>query len=693
MGVPSKALAKQPSSSRKLKFKIGIVGNPNVGKSVIFNELTGGRAWVGNWPGVTVEKKVGRLKVDRYEFEVVDLPGIYSLTAYGVDELIARNFTVEEKPDLVVDIVNAANLERNLYLTVSLIEMGVKVVVALNMVDLARSQGCEVNAEKLSEMLGVPVVPTIAIKRYGIDRLKQAIVEAVKSKGKPAKLVDYGETVEREIASLSKLVEKDPELSAKYDSRWLSIKLLEKDSDVEARVKLSPLAGEILSYALEARRRLEAALGKDLEEYVVEKRYEFISRVVEESVRVLARRPVTLTDLVDYVVTHKVFGIPVMLTALYMAFKFAFDVASPLVSLIDYFFNVFLYGLAISLALPEIFRSLIADGILAGVGSILVFVPNIAFIFIFLAILEDVGYMARAAFVIDKVMHKLHLTGKSLLPLILGFGCNLPAIVACRAIEDENDRKTTGLVCPLISCSARLPVYLAIGGALFAGYEAGVVWSMLILGIVFAIIMASVFRKLLFKGPSTGFLMELPPYMRPLPKSVAIKTWERLKRFLVKAGTIIVLAMIAVWSLSVTGPAGYLGVEALENPALLEQSWIGVLGHLLGVVFTPMGWDWKASAALLFGFIAKEIVVGAMAVMYGVGEEGLAGQLSQVFTPLTAYAYMAFVLLYVPCLATLATLRSELGLKYALLGLAYMLLLAYAVSLFIVEVGALMGLA
>jgi ferrous iron transport protein B len=674
------------------KFKVGIVGNPNVGKSVIFNELTGGRAWVGNWPGVTVEKKVGKLKLGEYEFEVVDLPGIYSLTAYGVDELIARNFTVEEKPDLVVDIVNAANLERNLYLTVSLLEMGVKVVVALNMVDLAKNRGYEVNAEKLSRILNVKVIPTVAVKSYGINELKKALIEAVKSKRKPVKLIDYGEAVEKEIVNLSKLLGKDRVFSEKYDLRWLSIKLLEGDSDVEVKIKLSSFADEILDYASKARMKLEAKIGKDLEEYIVEKRYEYISKVVEESVKVLVRKPVTLTDMVDYVATHKIFGIPLMLTALYMAFKFAFDVAAPLVSLIGYFFNVFLYGIVKASVLPEIFRSMLADGILAGVGSILVFVPNIAFIFIFLAILEDIGYMARAAFVIDKIMHRLHLTGKSLLPLILGFGCNLPGIVACRAIEDENDRKTTGLVCPLISCSARLPAYLAIGGALFVGYEAGIVWSMLILSIAFAIIMASLFRKLLFRGPSTGFLMELPPYMRPLPKSIAIKTWERLKRFLVKAGTIIVLAMIAVWALSVTGPAGYLGVEALENPFLLEQSWIGVLGHFLGIVFTPLGWDWKASTALLFGFIAKEIIVGAMAVMYGVGEEGLAGQLTQVFTPLTAYAYMVFILLYVPCVATLATLRSELGAKYALLGLVYMISLAYIASFFIVWIGTLVGL-
>ncbi|RLI35687.1 ferrous iron transport protein B [Candidatus Bathyarchaeota archaeon] len=672
------------------KFKIAIAGNPNVGKSTLFNELTGGRAWVGNWPGVTVEKKVGKLKVNEHYLEVVDLPGIYSLTAYGVDELIARNFIVEENPDVVVNIVNAANLERNLYLTVSLIEMGANVVVCLNMVDLAANQGYEVNFEKLSQMLGVPVIPTIAVEGRGIEELKKAIIKAAEHRKRPVGLVDYGGEVESEISRLSRIVEKDLELARKYNSRWVAIKLLEGDSDVENKIKLSPLSREILSQAAEAREKLKSSLGRDLEDYIVEKRYEFVSQLVKECVGVLVRKPITLTDMVDYVVTHKVFGIPIMLTALYIAFKFAFDVAAPLCDLIDWFFGCFLYDLAATM--PGLAGSLLADGIITGVGSILVFVPNLAFIFIFLALLEDIGYMARAAFVVDKIMHKLHLTGKSLLPLILGFGCNLPGIIATRTIEDENDRKTTALVCPLISCSARLPVYLVVAGALFPAYAAGVVWSMYILGVVFALIMATLFRKLLFKGPSSGFIMELPPYMKPMLKSVGIKTWERLKRFLFKAGTVIFIGVVAVWLLSITGPSGYLGVEALEDATLLEQSWIGMLGHGLEKVFTPMGWDWRASAALFFGFIAKEIVVGSMAVLFGVSEEGLVEALSGAFTPLSAYAYMAFVLLYLPCLATLAIIRGELGLKYALFTVVYELILAYLVALLIMGVGSLVGL-
>jgi len=675
------------------RFKVAVAGNPNVGKSVIFNELTGGRAWVGNWPGVTVEKKVGRLKIGEHIFEVVDLPGIYSLTAYSVDELIARNFIVEEKPDIVVDIVNAANIERNLYLTISLLEMGVKVVVALNMVDLAREQGYEIDEKKLSEMLGVPVIPTIATTGYGIERLKEALVKVSEEKEGYRKLVNYGGEVEKEISKISRrIVEGDPKLSDKYNSRWLAVKLLEKDADVEGKIRLSPIGETLLSYVSEAREKLEKILGKDLEEYMVEQRYSYISKLIEECVKILEVKPVTLTDMVDYVVTHKIFGIPLMFTALYLAFKFAFDVAAPLCDIIDWFFGSFLYSLVLSLPLAGWVSSLLADGVVTGVGSIIVFLPNIVFIFIFIALLEDIGYMSRAAFVIDKIMRRLFLTGKSLLPLILGIGCNIPGVIACRTIEDENDRKVTGLVAPLISCSARLPVYLVVAGALFAGSQAGIVWSMYIMGFAFAFLMAGVFRKTLFKAPSGSFIMELPPYMAPLARNVLIKTWERTKRFLFKAGTVIFAVSVLVWILSVTGPGGYLTPAAFEDATLLEQSWIGVLGHSLEKLFAPMGWDWRISAALFFGFLAKEVVVSTMAILYGVGEEALVGPLASTFTPLTAYAFMAFVLLYVPCLATLAIVRGELGGKYAVFTLIYEILLAYFVALTIIGVGRLLGL-
>jgi len=674
------------------KVKVALAGNPNVGKSVIFNNLTGGKAFVGNWPGKTVEKKVGKLELNGYEVDLVDLPGIYSLTAYSVDELIARDFIVEEKPRAIIDIVNAANLERNLYLTLSLLEMGANVVVALNMVDLAESEeGIEVDAKKLSELLGVPVVPTIAIRKYGMKELEEKLLEAIKTKAVPKKIVDYGKDVEEEIDKLSSVIRRDESLSSKYDPRWLAIKLLEADEDVKAKVRASPLADELLKSADEARQKLEGKLGVRLEDYIVDMRYKKAISIADQCIRRIVVKPVTLSDLVDMSVTHKVFGIPIMLTMVFVMFRFAFDVSVPLVDLLDWFFCGVLYDAAASLS-PSWLASLLADGVVTGVGTVLTFIPPIAFLFLALSAFEDFGYMARAAFVVDKIMHKIKLTGKSIVPLLLGFGCNVPAIIATRPIEDEKDRIATGLVNPLMSCAARLPVYLIIAGTFFAAYVGSAVLSMYVMGIILAILMANIIRRFIIRGPSTGFVMELPPYMMPVGRNVAMKTWMRTRWFAIKAGTLILALTIIVWLLCVTGPAGYIGPEAMEDATLLETSWVGILGHSLEKIFAPMGWDWRASAALFFGFVAKEVVVSAMAILYGVEEEALSEAIVSSFTPLTAYAYMAFVLIYVPCLVTLAALKGEFGWKWMFVALVYELILAYLVALGIIQVGHLIGL-
>ena len=672
------------------RFKLALVGNPNVGKSVIYNEITGGDAWVGNWPGTTVEKKVGRAVIGGVEFEVVDLPGIYSLSAYTLDEEVAVRFLVEEKPDLVVVILNAVNLERSLYLLLSVLEVGVRVVAALNMIDLAEGQGYKVRSDVLEELLGIRVIPTVAVKGVGIEELRKAILDTLSEPPSTYK-VNYGVDVERAIEGLASKIKGYEPAGAKLNVRWLASRLLEEDKyAVELVERLNP---ELLKVAEEHRRRIEKTLGRPLDEYVVERRYEEASKIASKALIKAGVKKLSLTSLIDYAVTHKVFGIPIMLTAVYLMFRLAFDVATPLCTLVDYAFSSYLPSLISSLPMPEFASSLIGDGVVAGVGSVLIFLPNIALLFLALALLEDVGYLARAAFVVDKVMHKLKLTGKSIIPLLLGFGCNIPGVMATRAIEDEQDRKTTALATPVISCAARLPVYLVFAGALFTAYRGSVVFSMYLWSVIFAALTAIILRKALFKGVSTGFIIELPPYMAPQAKSVCFKTWLRCKRFLLKAGTVIVAVVVVVWLLSVTGPSGYLGVGALEDPELIEQSWIGVVGHWLEPIFTPMGWDWRASSALLVGFLAKEAVVGAMGVLYGVGEEGLSGAIASSFTPLTAYAYMLFVLLYVPCVATLATIRGEMGFKYALLALAYELALAYSVAALCVGVGHLLGFA
>ena len=672
-------------------IKVALVGIPNVGKSLIFNRLTGGKAWVGNWPGVTVEKKVGRLRINGAEAEVVDLPGIYSLTAYSVDELIARNFIVEESPDVVVCIASAVNLERSLYLAISLLELGANVVLDLNMIDLAEREGYKVDSAKLEDLLGVPVAETIATTGYGVSRLRNVIRRAYQER-RHVRVVNYGREVEEAIEKLEKLVEElTPELTSRYPARWVAVKLLEGDNDVLGKVAKLPRGRAVVSQARSLREHLERKVG-DLESYIIERRYERVLEIAKAIVRKVAAPAISLTDAIDSVLTHKVLGIPFALSILYLLFRFAFEVSTPFVDLIDVAVNGYLHDLITGITtLPKWLTSLLADGVIAGVGTVLTFLPVVAFFFLGFAVLEDLGYVARIAFLVDKLFSKFSLPGKTIIPLIVGFGCNVPGVMATRTIEDENDRKTAALIAPLASCNARLPVYLVIGAAVL-GHSAGfAILSMYALGILLALLMGFAFRRFLFRGPSSGFVMELPPYMKPNTGNVAMKTWERTKKFLFKAGTVIFLGVVVIWLLSVTGPTGYLG------PDHIEESFAGMIGSWLSsTILKPMGWDWRASVALLFGFIAKEVVVGTFGVLYGVGEEEetVAHAIAEnhSFTPLTGYAFMAFVLIYVPCVATLAAIRGELGLKYVILALIYEVVLAYAVALLIVAGGHALGI-
>jgi ferrous iron transport protein B len=675
---------------------IALAGIPNSGKSSIFNRLTGGRAWVGNWPGVTVEKKIGRIRADSIEIEVVDLPGIYGLTAYSVDELIARNFILEENPDIIVTIANATNLERSLYLIISLLELGANVIVALNMIDLARGQGIEIDHNLLSKLLGVPVVPTVAISGVGIEELRKTIINSLGKEYRNVKIVDYGKDVEEAISKIENLIkEKLPSIAIKYTTRWLAIKLLEGDEEVIKKVKAIDGGEAVLLEVDNIRRELQEKIG-DIAIYMAERRYQKVLEIVRKVVKQVRVRKVTWTDLLDSVLTHRVLGVFPAIVILYLLFRFAFEVSAPFVDLFDVLINGYLHDWVLGLkSLPSWLSSLLADGIIVGVGTVLTFLPLIVFFFLGLAFLEDVGYMSRIAYLVDKIFTKFGLSGKTIIPLVIGFGCNVPAVMAARTIEDENERKATALIAPLASCSARLPVYLVIASAIFGAAASLATLSMYIWSILLALVVGLALRKLLFKGPSTGFVMELPPYIMPRLGIISMKMWERSKKFLYKAGTVIFLGVLIVWALSVTGPSGFLGSEALSSLSLLEKSWAGVLGKAFSdTVFKPLGWDWRASAALIFGFIAKEVVVGTMAMLYGVGEEGLAKAIAKAhaFTPLTGYAYMLFVLVYVPCVATLATIRSELGLKYALLALAYELVLAYLLALGVVGAGHLVGI-
>ena len=661
---------------------VALVGNPNVGKTEMFNRLTGLRQHVANWPGVTVEKKEGFFKHRGKRVDVIDLPGIYSLTAHAIDELIARNYIVEEKPDVVVDIVDSTNLERNLYLTLLLLELGANVIVALNMWDVAKARGIRINVEELSKALGVPVVPTVAKTGEGIDKLKDMIIEGIKISPKPP---NYGDDIEGAISVIVERVHKDEELANKYPPRWIAIKLLEGDDEVIRRVEESEYGDEIIRLAEEFRKKF----GDDLDVLLAERRYEIISSILQECVQEAMGEIKTFSDMLDHVFLHKWLGIPIFLALLYAVFQFTFAVSAPFSDAIDLAFSW--AGSAAGSAIGnEKLASFIADGVFGGLGAVLVFVPPIFLLFFSLGILEYSGYLSRAAFVMDRFMYKIGLHGRSFIPMIIGFGCNIPGIMAARSIENEADRVLTVMINPLMSCSARLPVYVLLAGVIFGGgYKAGAaVFSMYVLGIALAITMALLLRRVLFGGKPSPFILELPKYMIPDLKSVVIYMWERGKLFVKKAGTVIFLVVILVWFLSTHPWAATNGGEHIEN------SYIATFGRMMEGVFRPLGWNWQAAVALFFGFLAKEAVVGTFGTLLGVEEGGLVDALRSAgwFTPISGLAYMAFVLIYFPCVATLGVMLREIRAKYVVVTVLYTLALAFLVACTIIGIGHILGM-
>ena len=660
---------------------VGIVGNPNVGKSVIFNNLTGAHQKVGNWPGVTVEKKEGECTHKGIKIKIVDLPGIYSLTANSIDELIARDFIVEEKPDVVVDIVDSTNLERNLYLVLQLLELGAKVVVALNMTDLAEYNGIKIDINELEKRLGIRIIPTVATKKIGMKALCDAILDVARHDKEESKFA-YSKDLEDAFSEIAVTVKEVPELK-KYNPRWLSIKLLEEDREIIEKIRKTKDSEKIFKTVERVKEKLSSRYD-DLIIAIADARYEFISNVLKGVMVKSKKKELTLTDMLDEVFTHKYLGIPIFLVFMWTVFQFTFTVAAPFSDAIDMTFAMSA-DFVRSIITPAWVASLIADGIISGLGFVLVFVPNIFFLFLALAILEDSGYMSRAAFIMDKLMYKLGLHGKSFIPMIMGFGCNVPAIMATRTIESEKDRLVTILVNPLMSCSARFPVYVLFGSIFFSYYVVPVIYSIYLLGIVLAILMALLFKRLLAMGKPSPFVMEMPPYLIPSVKSLVIHMWERGSMFLKKAGTFIVSGLLLIWVLS-NIPWG----------ADIEDTLVGALGHAIQPIFAPFGWDWRIAVALFFGFIAKEIVVGSLGILYNTGEDvtSLKAPIENAMTPLSAYALMAFVLIYTPCIATVGVIKQETGSwKWTLIAIAYELLLAYAIALLIITIGTFLGFA
>ena len=720
-------------------LSIALAGNPNSGKTTIFNNITGTRQKVGNWPGVTVEKKEGMVKKFGYDFKIVDLPGTYSLTPFSIEEIVARNYVLDERPDVVIDIIDASNLERSLYLATQLREIDCRVLFALNMADVAHAREIKIDGKKLSELLEVPVVFTIGNKNEGIDTLLKSAIELAESNYTVSKerKVKYSKDIENSISKLQFYLENLNGESVPYDIRWTAIKLIEDDKIVKERIvqKTGEKSQDILQEAKIQRNLLMSRFDDDPEIVMTEERYGFIAGIIKEVLTTSTKQRVDISRNIDLVLTNRFIGFPIFIFFIWAMFQLTFSLGAYPMEWIEGSIN--LLSMIIGQILPDnLFKDLLLDGIIAGVGSVIIFLPNILTLFFCIALFEDTGYMSRAAFLMDKIMHIIGLHGKSFIPMLMGFGCNVPAIMATRTLESEKDRTLTILITPFMSCSAKLPVYIVLAGTFFGAKAGTVIFSIYILGIVLSIITGRIFRSTLFRGADAPFVMELPPYRVPMIKSLMIHMWDRSKIFIKKMGGIILVASILIWALStfpldiqyqndydseINKVNAYYQTKisnARDSDKIIfeqklddmvrkilrrkraekmEKSFMGRMGKALAPIFSPLGIDWRGSVALLSGFAAKEIVVSTMGVLYATGREHDSealkhALLSSNMTSLSALAMMAFILLYLPCLATVAVIKRETGsLKWTCFSIAYSTLIAWLAAFCIYQGGKLLG--
>jgi len=714
----------------KAPLTIALAGNPNSGKTSIFNHLTGANQHVGNYPGVTVEKKQGRLNFKGHHIAVVDLPGTYSLSAHSIEEIVARHYIINDKPDAILNIVDASNLERNLFLTTQLMEFNVPVIIALNMSDMAHSRGMEIDREKLSRLLGVAVVPTVGHKGKGLDELVQQALDTINNpKGYHPAQVNYGRELEHELGSLAHALEFDKSLLNGYEPRWTALKLLENDNEIREMVGFSAPGQKITEAAEDARRKLQSLFGDEPASIISDRRYGFISGACSEAVALTEHHRHNVSDTIDLLLIHPVLGLPIFGVLIWMMFNLTFSLGEKPVEWIEV--GVSFLGRAAERILPGgILADMIVDGIIPGVGGVLVFLPNIMILFFCIALLEDTGYMARAAFVMDRLMHRIGLHGKSFIPMVIGFGCSGPAYMTARILEDKSDRLITMHVTSFMSCGARLPIYILVCGAFWPVHAGNVVFSIYLLGIVVAIATVKLLRASRFRGMSADFIMELPPYRIPTARSLLIHMWERARVYLQKAGTMILAASIIIWFLmtfpqknkfdtdydslinqtETTALAGEISdteknrliaqYEGQREAERIEFSFVGRLGRLIEPAIKPLGFDWRLGIALISGFAAKEVVVSTMGTIYGVSDnEAESGSLRRKlaedpqYSKLIAYAFLVFVLLYIPCMAAMVVFLRETGswkeVGYQLL---YTTSWAYVLALIVYQGGKILGL-
>jgi len=670
-------------------IKVAIAGNPNAGKTTIFNRITGTRQKVGNWPGVTVEKKEAIIRHNsacgKEDICIIDLPGTYSLAPYSIEEKIARTYIVKEKPDVVIDVIDASNLERNLYLATQVVEIGIPLILALNMTDIARSKGMIIDEGILAAGMGAPVIFTVGTTGEGIHALLDKAVEVAKGKAPRSRHihVPYGMEVENAISEIEKSIEGDQNFNDQYHARWIALKLLESDEDVKGIVTHEfSGAKDILEQTDTSRTHIKKIMGDDPEIIAAEFRYGFINGLLKKCLKIKTKGRIDLSQKIDLALTNKIIGIPIFIFFMWAMFELTFSLGAYPMGWINS--GVTWLGHIISAFMTDgMLKSLIVDGIIGGVGSVAIFLPNIMILFFCIALFEDTGYMARAAFLMDKGMHTLGLHGKAFIPMIMGFGCNVPAIMATRVLESERDRRLTILINPFMSCSARLPIYILLAGTFFTQHAGMVVFSIYVLGIVMAVVIGQIFSKTILRGKSAPFVMELPPYRAPTAQGLIIHMWERSKQFLKKMGGIILIGSIVVWALS-----------TFPKEAPVHETYLGKIGSIIEPVMEPLGLDWKSSVALLAGITAKEIVVSTMGVIYATENEHRLGAAlhSSGMTPLKAYVFMVFALLYIPCIATFATMKTEMNsLRWALFGSTYSLVLAWGMSFIIYNCGKALG--
>lgn len=731
---------------KRRTINVALVGNPNCGKTSLFNFASGAHERVGNYSGVTVDAKEGRASFEGYEFHLVDLPGTYSLSAYSPEEMYVRHQILDKTPDIIINVIDASNLERNLYLTTQLVDMDLRMVCALNMFDEFESRGDTLDYQKLGQLFGVPMIPTVFRTGRGVDLLFHIIInmyEGVDFLDREGNInpevakdlqnwhkryeksndtdhledfahgtrprrnifrhihVNHGKYIEQAIDDIRETLRDNEQLNSKYSTRYLAIKLLENDANITALTRTLPNAQAVSSAVARGEQLIKEETKEDCETAIMDAKYGFIHGALQEAGFAEGKKQDTyqMTHFLDAIITHKYLGFPLFFLFLYIMFQVTFSLGQYPMDWIDA--GVAALGDWVSRSMLDgPVKAMLVDGVIGGVGAVIVFLPQILILYFFISFMEDSGYMARAAFIMDKLMHKMGLHGKSFIPLIMGFGCNVPAIMATRTIESRRSRLITMLVLPMMSCSARLPIYIMITGTFFAlQYRSIIMLSLYAIGILMAVIISRLFSKYVIKGEDTPFVMELPPYRFPTSKAILRHTWEKGKQYLKKMGGIILVASIIVWAL------GYFPHnDQLDNQAQQEQSYIGRIGKAIEPVFRPQGFDWKLDVGLLAGVGAKEIVASTMGVLYSndssVAESNdtdndtakytrLRRQmLSDGITPLTAYSYLLFVLLYFPCVATIAAIKNESGSwKWALFGALYTTALAWIVSAAVYQVG------